>query len=720
MQFRYLYNSCSVHDLSLKSWVGFTGPDKRFTKCNLIFGHNGRGKSSLALGIVDEAIDRGTTPDSVHLFDKNYVQREMSLSESDGIKGVKAAFGHQNVNADSERKKASDDLALIAQSLDLAISERDSACDFVKQRVSDIFTDTRGSANIRAKSSNLSAEELVEAWSSDYRSAISKHPNYDYGSHVGDNSTEIKIDALRETLPPSVPQFNIDDCDEAVTVLRKSYVSVDIPTAEVVSWLEEEIHLSGDHDRCPFCGSPMILEEIRDRVESYKRDETVKAQAFLGRFVERINVLSGFLSEARSHGKRALPLLQDGDADADLADWITEDVANYEWAVRIASEKINNMDRSFDASASDFSFICKDLELAERLQTLITTEITKLESIKEDLAVITKGAIGFKVSSDQTVSNALAQISSSNETIASLNKEVDDLQKKIHEIDASRIDVAPFAEHLSAVLKDLGFPFSLEPHPSGCYLITLTGNDTSKHLSLGDISEGERNLLALLYFFYTLFDDGELRTLVNTVEMIVIDDPVSSMDNSNRFYVLELLRHIIQTDAQVFIFTHSWDDFCELAYKPSDDTSLFEVIKHDGISGLRPCRDTVSPYRKLFKEIYSFSQLDPSDSNFEEIAIHMPNDMRRVLEQYLSFNCGISSIGSGNVQAIAETLHPNKSWTKLSTKEKSSINLLLSVTNLLSHKIGESYDASTIQSCAKYFMNRIETANRRHYIAMKQ
>ena len=707
-----------VHDLTLKSWVGFTGPDERFTKRNLIFGHNGRGKSALALGIVNEAISQGLSQDSVRLFDKNYVQREMRLSQSDGIKGVKVAFGRENVDADTDLKSAKDDLKDAERSLTLTVEELNAASRIVAQRVSDIFTTTKGSASIKAKKSNLTAEELVKAWNSDYRTAISKYPDYDYGSHVGDNSIEVKIGLLRETCPPSIPQFDVGECETAVDVLRKSYKSINIPSATVVSWMEEGVRLSEGQERCPFCGAPIVLEEIRNRVEGYRRNEEIKAQNLLERFAKHINDLSRFVEDVRSRGKRARPLLQS--CDADLMDWMGSDVSGYGWASELVSEKISDMDSPLDASTSDFGFIGRDLELADRLRDLISSEISKFENILENSATITKGAIGFKVKSDKTIADVLARIRSANEAIVSLNEKIGSLKKRIREIEASRTDVAAFAEYLSAVLGDLGFPFSLETHPSGYYLLTLTEADAGKHLSLSDISEGERNLLALLYFFFTLFDDDEQQNLAEIVRMVVIDDPISSMDGSNRFYVLEILRHIMQTDAQIYIFTHSWDDFCELAYKRSDDTSLFEVVKRNGISTLRPCRDTISPYQKLFKEIYNFSQMDPSDVSFEEIAIHMPNDMRRVLERYLSFNCGVSSIGSGNVQAIAEALYPNKSWAKLSTKQKSSMSLLLSVTNLLSHKIGESYNASTVQDCAKYLMNRIEDANRRHYIAMKQ
>lgn len=177
----------------------------------------------------------------------------------------------------------------------------------------------------------------------------------------------------------------------------------------------------------------------------------------------------------------------------------------------------------------------------------------------------------------------------------------------------------------------------------------------------------------------------------------------------------------MQCTAQVFIFTHSWEDFCELAYRPPKETSLFEITKQNGISTIHPCMISVSPYQKLFKEIYTFSQMDQSDSSFEETALHMPNTMRRVLEEYLSFNCGVSSVGAGNIQAIGEALFSEKkSWTKVSQNQRSNLSLLLSVTNLFSHKIAEKHDAATIQKCAKFMMNRIAASNHPHFVAMKQ
>lgn len=77
-----------VHDLSIKSWDNYCGPDEPFNRVNLLFGQNGQGKSALATGICNEIIRSTGSPDSVRFFDREYAQREMSLAEVDGIRGL--------------------------------------------------------------------------------------------------------------------------------------------------------------------------------------------------------------------------------------------------------------------------------------------------------------------------------------------------------------------------------------------------------------------------------------------------------------------------------------------------------------------------------------------------------------------------------------------------------------------------------------------------------
>ena len=374
-----------------------------------------------------------------------------------------------------------------------------------------------------------------------------------------------------------------------------------------------------------------------------------------------------------------------------------------------------------DVDSNFFEFVCYDLRQAKKLKDTISAEIAEQSKVRDNLTLITRASVGFKISTDRMIADAQVKMREASIQIKGFEDEIRKLDSRIKELKESKIDVSGFAAYLNEVLIDLGLPFTLETHRDGYYLLTLSDNQGERHLTLHDISEGEKNLLALLLFFYTLFTDEDQTTLDGDIQTIIIDDPITSMDNTNRFYVLELLRHITRSgNAQVFIFTHSWDDFCELAYRHPEDTSLFEVIKREGASLLLPCKTSLSPYQKLFKEVYLFSKMKGSDEAFEEIALYMPNTMRRVLEEYLSFNCGVTNIGSSNIQAIGESLFQGKSWNKISQAQKGKLSLLLTVTNLFSHKVGGKHDAATIQKCAIFMMNRIKAVNPRHYSAMKQ
>ena len=711
-----------VHDLSIKSWDNFCGPDEPFNRVNLLFGQNGQGKSALATGIRNEIIRSTGSPDSVRFFDREYAQREMSLAEVDGIRGVKVSFAKQNVDTEKELEDLNAELASVNASIDGAKDELKTAESAIRQRVDEIFTTTKGSTNIRAKKAGSSPHELVKAWEDDYNKISPRFSDIDFSSHVADNKADLAIEALEGVALPALPEFDSSSIEVAMAVLGRSYKSVDIPAPVVISWIEQGVRLSEGLDRCPFCGSTMSLADIRSRVEGYQKNEVVGAQRMLGELKDRIKDYSDYVANAKSRGLRALSLLPSDSVDPVLRGWLDSDSSDYSRACNLIDDKIGDMDSIVDLDSHFFEFIREDLEQAGKLRDAIAVEIARQAEIRDNLALITRASVGFKIGADQSIANSQAMMRNEGARINQLEGRAKELKDRIKELKESKIDVSAFANYLSEVLVDLGLPFTLETHRDEYYYLVLSGShDDGDHLTLRDISEGERNLLALLFFFYTLFTDEEQSELGKQIQTIVIDDPIASMDNMNRFYVLELIRHIMRTgDAQVFVFTHSWNDFCELAYKRPDDMSLFEVVKREGVSLLAPCKSDISPYQKLFKEIYLFSIMRESDDAFEEAALHMPNVMRRVLEEYLSFNCGVASVGSGNIQAIGESLFPGEAWSKVSKNQKGRLSLLLTVTNLFSHRVGDKHDATTVQKCARFMMTRIEAANYRHYCAMKQ
>ena len=110
-------------------------------------------------------------------------------------------------------------------------------------------------------------------------------------------------------------------------------------------------------------------------------------------------------------------------------------------------------------------------------------------------------------------------------------------------------------------------------------------------------------------------------------------------------------RILQEKTCQIFLFTHSWNDFCDLSYGKTnkqkatdeiDEYKLLEVYK-DKTSRLRPIKNNVEPYKKLFQDIYQVSNKHSSEINDSDL-YNTPNSMRRVMEEFLRFKTPSSKV----------------------------------------------------------------------------
>jgi wobble nucleotide-excising tRNase len=69
------------------------------------------------------------------------------------------------------------------------------------------------------------------------------------------------------------------------------------------------------------------------------------------------------------------------------------------------------------------------------------------------------------------------------------------------------------------------------------------------------LSEGEKTAIAFVYFTIHLKD----RDFDISKEIIVIDDPISSMDSNSIFQAFSFLKNSVKDANQVFILTHNFD-----------------------------------------------------------------------------------------------------------------------------------------------------------------
>lgn len=158
----------------------------------------------------------------------------------------------------------------------------------------------------------------------------------------------------------------------------------------------------------------------------------------------------------------------------------------------------------------------------------------------------------------------------------------------------------------------------------------------------GPLSEGEKTALALCYFLSTLESEG--RKLDELI--VVVDDPVSSLDTRALNYAFNLIKATLSGAMQVIIMTHNLD-FMNEAKKwlkrsgKGESALLFldvkqekgEDFRHSSIVDLpRHLKDYESEYHYLFHLALKFVE-----GQREEYSYLMPNALRKVLEIFLAF-----------------------------------------------------------------------------------
>lgn len=174
------------------------------------------------------------------------------------------------------------------------------------------------------------------------------------------------------------------------------------------------------------------------------------------------------------------------------------------------------------------------------------------------------------------------------------------------------------------------------------YQITRNG-EVAKNLS-----EGEESALAIVYFLAKIKEDGF--DLKNSV--IVIDDPVSSLDSNAIFQAFSFIKESIKEAEQIFILTHHFDFFRQVknwfSHCNKDEREYFMVVCQEE-SGIRKSLllkidklliDYESEYHFLFSVLYNFAEMKKNEL---KDMYPMPNIARKFLESFLAFRVPLGS-----------------------------------------------------------------------------
>lgn len=163
---------------------------------------------------------------------------------------------------------------------------------------------------------------------------------------------------------------------------------------------------------------------------------------------------------------------------------------------------------------------------------------------------------------------------------------------------------------------------------------------TRKGKRAKNLSKGEENAIALIYFFNSLQDMNV--NAANTI--VVLDDPISSFDSNFYYNAISYIREKTLDVGQTFIFTHKFALLKDFSMMFKERTNRYTMQRVLDTPQIRNEDNLIGQYHDeyayLFKKIYDFVKTPPDDTSEY---LQYPNIARRVLEGFLTFKLPNSS-----------------------------------------------------------------------------
>ena len=449
----------------------------------------------------------------------------------------------------------------------------------------------------------------------------------------------------------ALPDFNaITDC--LLELLTTTVVSAAIEALKgdptLADWTRQGLALHRDRnaERCLFCEQPLP----KDRLGALEAHFSAQYEQIIQGIDQEINELkaaSKASTELRLPTKANLyddlgPEFQS--SEAGLIDALVSARGFLDAAVQALEDKKR---RVFEHVKLGLKAPPVDAGAVEKLNAVIRKHNetcdafqTRVEGAQKRLATdMIAAELEEFVRRRDAAGHATADAQSRAQEVKRLDGEIGRLEREIVE------HRRPAEELNDDLRKYLG-------HHELCLEIKETGYTITRGgVPAVPLSEGETTAIALLYFLKSLQD----RRFALANGVVVLDDPVSSLDANALFLAFGFIRERTKDAGQLFVLTHNFSFFRQIrnwfhylkgqnkkdvSQRPAGffmlDSAVEENARNSAIRWLDPLLEQYeSEYQYLFARVYRAST-ELASQGLEQNYV-LPNMARRVLEAFLAF-----------------------------------------------------------------------------------
>lgn len=228
--------------------------------------------------------------------------------------------------------------------------------------------------------------------------------------------------------------------------------------------------------------------------------------------------------------------------------------------------------------------------------------------------------------------------------ISVISKTITDLtDKKVQRLKELKMEAKKVGEYLQK-LGITHFTIDLrEGEAENNILIKYKGVDETKKRLKNTLSEGEKTALAFAYFMSKVTtevtDKGQTH--------IVIDDPISSLDDNRLYNTAFLIHDEFKEYKQLFVLSHNllFLKYLNPFFQRKNDKATFLINKGEILDLPASMENFQSPYFYMLENLINFKETE--NPNYEEARKFLPNFIRRILETFFSFKYAKLNNGRG-------------------------------------------------------------------------
>ena len=657
---------------------------------NILFGRNGSGKSTLARALYEYAhpnpngnefevkfLDDDLYEDMrkrVFVYNEAFVEKNVK-TQTDGLETI-LILGNKDIQRNQKIQRLDDELTQLRKErdqLDLAVKEHkdpskagvqqayNNLVDVLKNKgYADRGRDIKG-GKIKASVTEKTVDDVVTT----YNNTI---PNSNLKQQFDDELSKLRTLKSGNTIlwsKPSTP--TLFNPLQISTLLSKKVEQPELSEREkyllelsqqgytYVNSLKNDI-IAHHRGICPLC-----LQNIDDKQHTTLEDAV---SHILSKAVdEHKDELARTIASLHDY-QPALPMLPDNIFGNDLK--VAQDVISQinqliEEVKNMLQQKINN---PLNPLVGDYEMMLQDaMKQLDNAWSKLDDDVDQYnKSVKErdklekhlhrlntELAVMEHGMlISTYIARKTDYEDKKVKLQDKENKIRDAEVKLDQL--KAADSDAGRA-VNLINSYLFSIFDDGNRLTLTFDEKSNNYRLKTRGNDVMPRR----VSEGERNIIGLAYFFAMLNAGRNLNDIYKDPMLLIIDDPISSYDYGNRVGVVTFINTQIRNmlkgnnESKVVLMSHDMQTIQRFASiypsiirdsfdRRDENMTTYQVYELAcGKVLMRKDVENGGEYKRLMGLVFKYA----NSTNPEEVTdISIGNDMRRVLEAYCTFIYG--------------------------------------------------------------------------------